>query len=368
MRPRIDPRQNLGAPGPRGLPRWNRAAKPKLRTNPHLESRARVRRDFHGGMPRPTAVVAASTPVHVPAPDAPLVLVVSIEGDVWPGAEASLLGTAREIWPGHAHCLVAVGLACDPESAGADQVMLLPRIDEHVVLELVKGMSPSHVVMADAGCAADVCRRVAARSGQDAAFNIVAQKPGKVTCLLDGGLLETTVEAPFLLCLPRRTCASYEGEFKFEAKVLPSPHVPQLASPFQDEGLLPSSASDIPLIEAELVLSGGAGLSAWKEFGEVADMLRAAVAGSRVVCDAGHLPRDRQVGASGKQIEAQGYVALGISGAPQHLQGIRGCRHVIAVNMDPHAPIMARADLAIVGDADVILRELRDLLEQEAGA
>ncbi len=87
-------------------------------------------------------------------------------------------------------------------------------------------------------------------------------------------------------------------------------------------------------------------------------MLGATRAGSRVVCDEGHLPRDRQVGASGSVVTARCYLAFGISGAPQHLQGITGVSHVVAINTDLHAEMIKRADLAIIADAQEVMPAL----------
>ena len=77
-----------------------------------------------------------------------------------------------------------------------------------------------------------------------------------------------------------------------------------------------------------------------------------------MVVDAGHLPRERQVGASGTLVTARCYLALAISGAPQHLEGIAACDQVIAVNRDPGCDMMKRADLAVVGDVDAIVPAL----------
>ena len=106
-------------------------------------------------------------------------------------------------------------------------------------------------------------------------------------------------------------------------------------------------------------------MSDWAAFHRLAAWLGAAEAGSRVVCDEGHLPRDRQVGASGTVVEPLAYLAFGISGAPQHLQGIVRCERVVAVNADPHAPMIQRADLAIVGDVQQVMPALAELIERE---
>ncbi|MET0407559.1 MAG: FAD-binding protein, partial [Hyphomicrobium sp.] len=90
----------------------------------------------------------------------------------------------------------------------------------------------------------------------------------------------------------------------------------------------------------------------------LANALGAVVGASRVAVDEGKFPREKQIGASGKTVGATTYFAIGISGAVQHLQGIRACRHVIAINRDPGAPIVKRADLTIIGDAEDIMQAL----------
>ena len=135
------------------------------------------------------------------------------------------------------------------------------------------------------------------------------------------------------------------------------------AGAIDDLGLESRAADEIALEEAPFILAAGAGLKDWEAFASVARRLNATRAGTRVVCDQALMPRDRQVGASGRIVDAECYVALGISGAVQHLQGIESCDRVVAVNTDAAAPIMKRADLAIIGDANAILAALHEKLE-----
>lgn len=132
----------------------------------------------------------------------------------------------------------------------------------------------------------------------------------------------------------------------------------------EDLGRIAVNADDIDLEEAPFILAAGAGVRDWTAFEEAARRLNATRAGTRIACDQGHLPRSRQIGASGRASTADVYVALGVSGAIQHLQGIEGCARVIAVNIDPFAPIFKRADLSIVADADSTLRALVARIEE----
>ena len=113
-----------------------------------------------------------------------------------------------------------------------------------------------------------------------------------------------------------------------------------------------------PLESARFIIAAGNGVTDWNSFGELAKALGATVGASRVVCDRGFLPRDRQVGSSGTLVSSRVYIALGISGAVQHLDGIHDVEFVISVNSDPGAPIHSRAVLPIVADANAVVQHL----------
>ena len=109
----------------------------------------------------------------------------------------------------------------------------------------------------------------------------------------------------------------------------------------------------VDLSQAERIVAVGRGIKA-QEHLQLAQQLAAAMgaelAASRPICDAGWLPMDRQIGSSGQTVAPKLYVALGISGAIQHLVGMKGSRTIVAINKDPEAPIFEIADYGIVGD------------------
>ncbi len=134
----------------------------------------------------------------------------------------------------------------------------------------------------------------------------------------------------------------------------------------QPEAPFREAKQAVDLSQAERIVAVGRGIKEQDKIAMAQD-LAAAIGGelgaSRPICDAGWLPMDRQIGSSGQTVAPKLYVALGISGAIQHLVGMKGARTIVAINKDPEAPIFETADYGVVGDlfevVPALIKELR---------
>jgi electron transfer flavoprotein alpha subunit len=130
--------------------------------------------------------------------------------------------------------------------------------------------------------------------------------------------------------------------------------------PFQE------TAGDVDLSAANIIVSVGRGIGKeenMKIIEELAKVLRGEIGSSRPIVDAGWLPNSRQVGSSGQSVTPTLYLALGISGAIQHIVGMKGSKNIVAINKDPDAPIFEVADYGIVGDIIDIIPKLTETIK-----
>jgi electron transfer flavoprotein alpha subunit len=118
------------------------------------------------------------------------------------------------------------------------------------------------------------------------------------------------------------------------------------------------SHGGVSLAEAKVIVSGGRGVGSKEGFAileELASLLGAAVGCSRAVTSAGWRPHSDQVGQTGTKVSPEVYIACGISGATQHMAGLKGAKRILAINSDPQAPLMMNADYTVTGDLKEIV-------------
>ncbi|MEM7273517.1 MAG: electron transfer flavoprotein subunit alpha/FixB family protein [Actinomycetota bacterium] len=173
-------------------------------------------------------------------------------------------------------------------------------------------------------------------------------------------------EGPYILLVrPKSFAAEPSGGDEADVEDLDVPDLGSSAGAVVTERHV--EESDGPkLDEAGLVVSGGRGLGESEKFEMVESLAKAlggAAGASRAIVDAGWVPYSYQVGQTGKVVKPDVYIAAGISGATQHLVGMKGSKHIIAINKDPEAPIFGVADLGIVGDVHKVMPQLIEALE-----
>jgi len=189
------------------------------------------------------------------------------------------------------------------------------------------------------------------------------------TAIFGGNTLvdtEFTGEAPFLAAIrPKSFVAAPGGGGAANVVSVPAPD----AGRGGEATVLDSftEAREGPkLEEANVVVSGGRGIGSAEAYGplvdELAKLLKGASGASRAIVDAGWVPYSKQVGQTGKVVKPKVYIALGISGATQHMVGMKGSENIIAVNKDAEAPIFGIADLGVVGDVHKVVPALIEAL------
>jgi len=317
-----------------------------------------------------------------------------LEGDAGEPEETSLeaLTMARELAAATGGPLAAVtfgeegaGMADD---AGAHGVEELHHVDDPALADyapmawgealaelaveldaeavVVPGSDRGHEVLAHAGAELDLPMLADC-------IEVEAGEPYEVTRERWGGsLLEHAT-----LSAERALLSASEHEYAVEAADEPAdpavdtfePSVGDDATAVQLDRYEESDIEGVPLEEARVVVSGGRGVGDPDDFDqleELADLLDGAIGASRAAVNEGWRPHDDQVGLTGAKISPDIYIPCGISGAVQHMVGCKGAENILAVNTDPEAAIIGKAEYAVIGDLHEVVPELNEAIREEA--
>ena len=321
------------------------------------------------GASKRTASVAVQLPLHqVAAPAFYIAVVPDMVGGRLSSHDRDLLGLAHQL-AGTDGAVLAVVFGESKETtfatAGVDRLLLLDSQgyapEQQVVgLRAVDNQfAPKHWLLPDSrNGGGELGRRMAASFGERPATRVWQVKDGQCVGRAGAGLQDLAQPVPRLI-LAAAECAEPVSETRHEAlEVELSTDAPRCLPRIEDLGAVDVDPAAIPMAEAEFILSGGNGVKDWALFHKTAAALGATEGASRVAVDDGFMDRDRQVGASGTWVTARVYVAVGISGAIQHLQGIGACDKVVAINLDPACDMIKRADLSVIGDGEAVLQAL----------
>jgi electron transfer flavoprotein alpha subunit len=236
------------------------------------------------------------------------------------------------------------------------------------VAELARARSSSHVLAAGSTFGKDLMPRVAALLGVPQVSEVMAvHGPNKFDRPTYAGNAIVTVETTASPVVATVRMASFQaaaaGGSAAVEKVTSSAKLPTHT---RFVGIESHKSERPDLQSAARVVSGGRAFASGENFTKLllplADKLGAGVGASRAAVDSGYVPNDWQVGQTGKIIAPELYVAIGISGAIQHLAGIKDARTIVAINKDAEAPIFEVADIGLVGDLFQILPELTSKL------
>lgn len=372
-----------------------------MRKNPHaigFIGPNGVKRIDRSGLQQGEASTAAATasrdsrrPVTIEQPAFLVAVVPDLTSGRLSGHDKDLLGLARRLADADAErpgAVVAVLFGEHKEEAlgeaGIDRVVHLddeyyagfaPEARLAALNAVEREMAPRFWLLPDSPLGgADLGRRLAVRLGERAATGVWQVETDQNTslgwrCTARGAADSLDIQRPLSrVTLALAECAEPVDETRHAAEpVSLAASIPTTLTRIEDLGQVAVDPAGVALAEAEFILSGGNGVKEWEVFHHAAKVLGATEGASRVAVDDGFMARDRQVGATGTWVTARVYMAVGISGAIQHLQGIQRCDKVVAVNVDPGCDMIKRADLAVIGDSTQILAALVAMVERQRG-
>ena len=235
---------------------------------------------------------------------------------------------------------------------------------KEIIAKVIKDTSPDMIIVGHTYQTRDFMPRVSAKLDIPFIPDIIGIDQGKYTKQVLNSKLNADISSSqgLIILSFQSACFSEEDlvkgtctSEKFDVDIDSSMIISNAEEPFQD------SAAEVDLESAELIVSVGRGIEKEENISIAFDLAKeigAEVSASRPVVDAGWLPSFRQVGSSGSTVSPKLYFSLGVSGAIQHVVGMKGSKNILAINKDPDAPIFEIADYAVIGDVLEIIPKL----------
>lgn len=324
-----------------------------------------------------------------------VLVVLEHKGGAWNRMSWEALAAGRQIAAESGQPLAAAVVGSDLESLSGE--LANKKLDkgwrvEHALLkdytadgyvlaleQLIKKLEPSWVVFPHTYQVRDFAPRLATRFGQVLLADLVGlRREGDsfvfVRQLFQGKLnadYRHTGSGPCFLSVQAGAFRAESLESGSTSIEVFSPELDASAIRNQPEAPFREAAQTVDLSSAPIIVSVGRGIKEQDNLPiveELAAALGAELAASRPICDNGWLPMERQVGSSGQTVSPKLYLAVGISGAIQHLVGMKGSKTVVAINKDENAPIFEVADYGIVGDLFEVVPALTEAVKKAKGA
>jgi electron transfer flavoprotein alpha subunit len=278
----------------------------------------------------------------------------------------------------------AAGPAGELAEAAVDEVLTLdyPALARYTadgytsaLRHVVEQLDPRYVVLSHTYQTRDFASKLAARLNRAIVTDCIAIKQqGDVTRftrpMFQGKMHADVVvggDPPYLVTVQIGAFRADQAARGASAAPVRRFELPEDLGPIRQKPEAPfrEARQAVDLSQAERIVAVGRGIKSQENVAlaeELARVLGAEVGASRPICDSGWMPMDRQIGSSGQTVAPKLYLALGVSGAIQHVVGIKGARTIVAINKDPEAPIFEVADYGIVGDLfDVIPALIKEL-------
>jgi electron transfer flavoprotein alpha subunit len=240
---------------------------------------------------------------------------------------------------------------------------------------VVTAKAPRVVMIGYTSMGMDLASVLAVRTGMAHAASCIAVESGesiRATSQIYGGKMNVTSDlgtGPCVVSILSGAGSAEAGRAE-GAPAVESVSPAAVAGRVRFRGLIEPEAGDVDITSQEVLVAVGRGIGTKDDLEvaeELAEAMDGAVAASRPLIDAGWMPKTRQVGKSGLKVSPKVYLALGISGAPEHIEGMKGAATIIAVNTDKHAPIFGVAHYGLVEDLFDVCEELTEQIEERQG-